>query len=75
METRNALVRGYTGKVVNYKNAVIREFITTYAYGRNGNAHNPTPQRIWNVFVAGKLVDTCRLLRIAKTAVDALETK
>lgn len=29
----------------------------SYAYARNGNAHNPTPKYHWRVFFDGKLAD------------------
>jgi hypothetical protein len=70
MERRNANVRGYTGKVVNYKGAVIREFVVGFAYPRNGNVHNATPERKWHVFMGGKLADTVPLLRTAKEIVN-----
>lgn len=66
----NELKRGFTGKQVEYKGVVIGEFISGYAYARNGNAHNPTPERSWVVF--GEFFT---LLRKAKAAVDEFRSE
>lgn len=63
-------VRGYTGKIVRYNGAEIREFIIGYAYPRNGNTHNPTPERCWHIFVNGIYTDRTNLLREARAAID-----
>ena len=74
MEKRNAGVRGFTGRVKVYKTATIREFISGYAYPRNGNTHNPTPERVWVVTLAdGTRAGMFPLVRIAKEVIDALE--
>jgi hypothetical protein len=67
---RDPLATGFTGKVIAYKGAEIREFVSGFAYARNGNTHNPTPLRTWVVFVNGKQIDQCRLLRTARSVVN-----
>ena len=57
--------RGFTGRVVTYREVAIREFIAGYAYPRNGNVHNPTPDRRW---VVGR--ESFTYLRQAKAAID-----
>lgn len=43
----------------------IRRRLVAYAYPRNGNVHNPTPEYAWDLLVDGRRVDTFRLRREA----------
>jgi hypothetical protein len=67
---------GYTGKVVWHHGIGIYERIVHYAYARNGNAHNPTAYKAWDIFTVGKPGNgapwlSCRKLKEAKQIIDA----
>jgi len=70
---------GYTGKCVHHLDVPIYERIVHYAYARNGNAHNPTPYKAWDIFRFGSPGNgaphmSCRTLREAKKIIrDGLE--
>lgn len=66
---------GYTGKQIDYKGVSIFERIVHYAYARNGNAHNPTAYKAWDIFRFGEPGNgaphlSCRTLRAAKDIID-----
>jgi len=60
---------GYTGRIIAAPGGEIRERIYQIAYARNGNAHNPTQYKQWDLFVGGEFVGAFRTLRAAKAAI------
>ncbi len=69
-ESGNGL--GYTGKTLTVGRFIIHERIQEIAYARNGNAHNPTAYKVWDIFEDGKRILSCGTLREAKKAAKEL---
>ena len=50
----------------------VHKWTTGYAYGRNGNAHNPTPRVCWVVYKNGQPQGQDTTLRGAKELIALL---
>lgn len=65
-------VIGDITRTITYRQWTIKARIYRVAYPRNGNTHNPTTYKRWDVYMPGcrQPVDSLRTLRMAKQVID-----